>query len=288
MRNLTIKREKRFVACLVKAKVYIEDHGSAELVINNTPCSKLGDLKNGEEKTFQISDDAAKVFVIADKFSKDYCNEFYQIPAGTEDVVLSGKNCFNPANGNAFRFNENNAPEVLANRKSGNRTGLIILIAAIIVGAIAGFLPTSGILSGGLGDEKVFSSDGMTITLTEDFEKADFDGYTVTYDSRFAAVFAIKESFAEAPVLSDYSIEEYADLLAEVNELTDAQIKKDGEHTYVEYDAETDSGETYRYFTYVYKADDAFWFVQFAVPAENAEKYAEDISAWAKSVTFGE
>lgn len=286
MRNLTIKREKSFVACLVKVKVYIEDHGSAELVINNTPCSKLGDLKNGEEKTFQISDDAAKVFVIADKLSKDYCNEFYQIPAGTEDVVLSGKNCLNPANGNAFRFNENNDPEVLANRKSGNRTGLIILIAAIVVGAIVGFLSTSGTLFGGLGDEKVFSSDGMTITLTDAFEKADFDGYTVTYDSRFVAVFALKESFAETPVLADYSIEEYADLLVEANELTDAQIKKDGEHTYVEYDAETDSGETYLYCTYVYKADDAFWFVQFAAPAENADEYADEISAWAKSVSF--
>ena len=50
MRTLTIKRAKSFVACLAKMKVYVEDPTSREIVINNVPCRKLGDLKNGEEK----------------------------------------------------------------------------------------------------------------------------------------------------------------------------------------------------------------------------------------------
>jgi hypothetical protein len=54
MRNLTIKREKTFVGSLMKVHVYIEDHFNSEITINNVPCRKLGDLKNNEEKTFEI------------------------------------------------------------------------------------------------------------------------------------------------------------------------------------------------------------------------------------------
>jgi len=86
MRNLTIKRTKSFVACLIKLKVYIEDPSSNEMKINNISCRKLGDLKNGEEKTFLIGDNAAKVFVIADSLSKGFCNEYYSLPEGQEDV----------------------------------------------------------------------------------------------------------------------------------------------------------------------------------------------------------
>ena len=117
MRNLTIKRIKTSVACLMTMKIYIEDPNSSEITINNTPCRKLDDLKNGEEKTFQIDAQEQKVFVIADQFSKNYCNEFYTIPAGQEDIFLAGKNKFNPANGNAFLFDNNYNEDVQKNRK---------------------------------------------------------------------------------------------------------------------------------------------------------------------------
>ena len=73
--------------------------------------------KNGEEKIFQIDEQEAKIYVIADKLSKNYCNEFYQLSAGQEDVFLSGKNKFNLANSNAFRFDNNESEENIANRK---------------------------------------------------------------------------------------------------------------------------------------------------------------------------
>ena len=80
MRDLCIKRNKSFVGCLAKLKVYIEDIDSKDIVINGVSCRRLGELKNGEMKTFQIGEESAKVFVIADKISKGYCNEFYIIP----------------------------------------------------------------------------------------------------------------------------------------------------------------------------------------------------------------
>ena len=86
MRKLTIKRNKSFVGCLGTMKIYIESAVGAECFINDVPCRKLGTLKNGEEKTFEIDNAAAKVFVIADQLSKKYCNEFYKLP-----LRLTGK-----------------------------------------------------------------------------------------------------------------------------------------------------------------------------------------------------
>ena len=140
MRKLTIKRNKTFVACLGKMKVYVEDHSSSELTISDVPCRKLGELKNGEEKTFEIGNEAAKIFVIADKLSKDYCNDLYELPEGDEDIVLTGKNRFNPATGNAFRFDNNDSHVVRSNRERGTGKGMIALIVAIVVGVIVGFL----------------------------------------------------------------------------------------------------------------------------------------------------
>ena len=76
MRTLTITRNKTFVGCAGKLKVYIEDYQAPEMTILDTPCRQIGILKNGETQSFEITEEAVKVFVIADKISKGYCNEF--------------------------------------------------------------------------------------------------------------------------------------------------------------------------------------------------------------------
>ncbi len=59
MRKLTIKRQKSIVACLMKVKFYIEDRANGNHNVNGIPCRLLGKLKNGEEKTFEISEGIA-------------------------------------------------------------------------------------------------------------------------------------------------------------------------------------------------------------------------------------
>lgn len=90
MRNLTVKREKSFVACLITMKVFAEDKEHGETVIDGTPCRRIGELKNGEEKTFPIGEDDVKIFVIADELSKSFCFDCYALPAGSEDVLSFG------------------------------------------------------------------------------------------------------------------------------------------------------------------------------------------------------
>lgn len=147
MRKLTILRKKTFVACLMKIKVYIESFDGTGEEINGVLCRKLGEIANGEEATFEIGEGSAKVFVIIDKLSKNYCNDCYQIPEGTEDVYLCGQNKFNLATGNAFVFENNNNPQTQENRKRNTRKGLIVLIVCLVVGFAIGFvLGFSGLL----------------------------------------------------------------------------------------------------------------------------------------------
>ena len=287
MRNLIIKREKSFVGSLAKMKVYIEDPTSNEICINDISCRKIGDLKNGEEKTFQIDEQEVKIYVIADKLSKNYCNEFYQLPAGQEDVFLSGKNKFNPANGNAFRFDNNESEETIASRKRGTRKGLLILIIAAIIGAVVGYSLTSGLFSDKTPDAKDFSSNGMSIRLTDEFIKTDIENYTVAYDSKNVAVFALKEAFALADGFQNYTLEQYGNLVLKNNNLSASELQNLDGLTEFEYEfTNPNTKDTYKYFSFVYKADDAFWLVQFATLTENVNEYRAQILEWAKTVSF--
>ncbi len=289
MRNLTIKRAKSFVGCISKMKIYIEDHTSSEMIINNTPCRKIGDLKNGEEKTFQIGEQEAKVFVIADKLSISYCNEYYQLPGGQEDIFLSGKNKFNPANGNSFRFDNNESEEIITNRKRSTRKGMIVLIISIVVGAVIGYLISSGLLLSKTPEVKTFSSNGMSITLTDEFKETDIGNFTVVYDSKNVAVFALKEAFVLAEGFEDYTLEQYADLVIQANNFGSVEIKNVDGLTYFEYEfTNPETNDDYKYFSYVYKANDAFWLIQFATLTENIGQYSQQITTWANSVEFSD
>ena len=288
MRNLTIKRAKSFVGCLVSMKIYIEDPASNELTINNTPCRKIGELKNGEEKTFQIDERAAKIFAIADKLSKEFCNEYYQLPDGQEDIVLSGKNKFNPASGNAFRFDNNDSPAVAGNRKRGTRIGLVVLFAAAVLGLVLGFGVTKLMLNKAP-EAKTFSSHGMTITLTDEFEVLDKEGFTASFDSKKAGVFALKEEFSLFEGFGDNTVEEYAEMVIWVNGLDSVEVRTDNGLTGFEYDyTHPEIDATLHWFSYVYKTNDAFWLVQFSMLDEDVEAYRPQVIEWAKSVTFSD
>lgn len=287
MRNLIIKRTKSFVGCLSKMKIYIEDPTSNEIIINNTPCRKIGDLKNGEEKTFQITEQESKVFVIGDKSTKEYCCEYYQLPESSEDIVLSGKNKFNPAAGNAFRFDNNESQGIDEYRKQGVHKGVLILIIAVVIGAIAGFLTTSELFLNKTPNVKNFSSNGMTIALTDEFTEVDVVNFTAAYESENVFVFALKEAFTLFDGFGDNTIEQYTDLVIESNSLDSVQTKTDDGLTLFEYTYTLpETNDVYKYFAYTYKANDAFWLIQFAVLNESADEYAQQITEWANSVEF--
>lgn len=286
MRKLTVKRRKNFVGCAGKIHIYIED-AEGKISINGVSCRELGELKNGAEADFDISEEACRIFAIADKLSKDYCYDCYQLEAGTEDVTLSGGCKFNPAAGNAFRFDGSDSEDVKAQRRAGIKKGLIVLVASMAIGAVLGFGIMSIIIEIGNSKERVFNIGGMTITLNEGFSEERVAGYDAAFSSNHVNVIAVKEvpdknSFAES-----CSVSEYARLVIYSNGLNDSEVKTDGELTYFVYDGTAgEFGRTYRYYVYVYKTEDAFWLVHFAVNLRKINKYEDKVAEWAASVSF--
>ena len=171
--------------------------------------------------------------------------------------------------------------------KKGKKKGALITVAAILVGFIIGFAISFG--SECSPRDKKFSVDGMTITLNSNFEKVDVDKehkYDASYGSEEVAVFVLKEEFSLVEGFEDYTLEEYAELLVESNGLSSDVKIKDG-MTFFDYQKKSSKDQkTYRYRSYVYKSDDAFWMIQFAIETKNYDDYADSIDEWARSVSF--
>lgn len=289
MRKLSILRTKSFVASAMKMTVYIEDQEYGDVVINGVPCQLLGVLPNGEVGEFYISTIAARVFVIADKLSKSYCYDYYSLPEGEEDIYLSGKNKFNPLAGNPFRFDGVEDPEVLESRKQADKKGLIVMIAAVAAGILLGlgifFLATG--LGGG---KQEFTADGLSITLTKDYEEIPGTGFALCCEGPEAAMFALKEEFSIMAGLENYSVEQYAETVLQNNPLAaGASLQTEGNLNWFEYSYQnSEEEEPYRFRIYVFKSDDAFWMVQFAAPESNAEENAQKFEKWASTVSFAD
>lgn len=287
MRNLTIYRQKSFVASAAKMRVYIEDPTFGDVEINGVPCTLIGVLRNGQESTFSIGTEAARVYVVADKLSRGYCNDYYPLPEGEEDIYLTGKNHFNPFAGNSFQFDGVTDELVLENRKKNKNKGIVVLIAALIVGLALGFFVTRLAMKDAA-PAKDFSAGGLTITLTEDFTQIPADGFALYCESPDVAMFALKEDFFLMPGAEDYTVEEYADLVFQNNPMAaTAQLYTEGTLTWFEYSyTNTTEALDYRFFVFIFKSDDAFWMLQFATPEALAEEKADGIIEWAKSVSF--
>jgi len=277
MRKLTIKRQKSFIACLGKMKVYIEDPSSSDLAFGNASFRKLGTLKNGEEATFEIGNGEARICVIADKLTKGYCNEFLPLPAGEEDIYLSGKNHYNPTKGNPFYFDNVSDPTVLKNRKKGTMIGIAIFLGAFLLGILIG-LYNAGLFESN--DPKVFTYDDVQITLTEAFEEDFVDGANQAYSTDDVLCFLIKDDFSYFEDGDAMSVKEYGELLAEYNE---TQMIKMPNDMYGMVFREEADGYVLYYYAFVHKGKSGYWFIQFVVYEEDKAEYEQQIYDWAST-----
>ena len=86
MRRLWIHRRKSSAARMRKMKVYVEDP-EGDALINGFLCRQLGELKNGQMRAFSVGNQALRVFVVADSFSRDLNNAFAVISeVDAEDI----------------------------------------------------------------------------------------------------------------------------------------------------------------------------------------------------------
>lgn len=289
MRNLTIKREKSFVGSLSKANIYIKDEEQGNVKICGVNCRKLGAVKNGQEATFTIDNFSKEIYVIQDKISKNFCCELYELPAGDSDVVLYGKNEYNPLHGNGFRFYNNDTPRVLANKKKNSKKMAIFLAICVCVGLIVGFLSGSGLLDSLFLQDETFNCKDMSITLTSEFyEEADsyYDG--IYYDSDVCC-YVLKEKYSDlSEVMENNTLEEYMKLIIDSNEYEEIFNTNTISAPYsfeASFRDEETGDDLYGYY-YFYKNGDDYWFVQFVIYLEDKDELKDTVAKYAKSVKF--
>ena len=156
---------------------------------------------------------------------------------------------------------------------------LSLLLALLMLAALT---------SCGKAEPKIFSAQGMSLTLTSDFKENTQTGYTVCYESSKVAVFILKESFSLQPGVENLTLDEYAELIRQSNasKSPSAIVKQDGFHT-MEYDfLNENENQIYSYFCTMFKGPDAFWLVQFACRKGDYAAYSDAFMDWAKTVTF--
>ena len=136
--------------------------------------------------------------------------------------------------------------------------------------------------------DKEYSAEGITIKLPSDFKTYDAEDFDVCYESNDCAVFALKESFNEGEGFGSLSLREYTQLVLEANELS-AEINEDEGFDYFEFEKFVeDSEEPYEYLACCYRADGAFWLVQFSCADSDYDGYKPRMLEWARSVRFYE
>lgn len=284
MRQLTIRREKAWLNSGKTDHVYIEDPSSSEATIDGTLCHKLGELKNGGELSLTIGDEAARVFVVTGRRKKNKSSSIRWLPAGQENVILTGTHQLALGVNGEFQFIDDTSPEGAKQRKKANKRYMLYIIVFAFLLTLGRNLAKSVFSSD---RAKEFTSGGMTITLTKAFSVKDkISDEDVGFYSNNVLVLAYEETFEETPGIEPLTAEEYAVLLAKVNGLSEKDVKS-GEIPSMDYEAkDEESGKSYKYRIFIYKTEDAFWNVQFITFADSFSKYEEKINTWASSVRF--
>lgn len=284
MRRLTMARTNSYVDMLTTLHIYIEDSATGDTLINGIYCRKIGELANGERKTFEIEETAVKIFAILGNVCMDVYDEYYQLPEGSDHVFLSGQNTIHPTDGHMFRFDQNkNQQRKMSIKKK--RTILTISIAASLVLVcllVVAFWP-KGPSSG----QKHFVHGDMCITLTDEFEEVTVPGYVAAYMTEHIEVGVKRQEFYQHAALKNYTAKQYAQGMMSQNGIKSSVVSKPGNIAYFIYtERNVEKGITYQFYCYVYKTTDAFWVIQFDVPLEQVARYDEDIHKWARSVDF--
>ncbi len=281
MRNLTIYRKSAMAGRLAKMNVFIEDPDSSELILLDHHYRKLGELKNGEAKTFQITEDAAKVIVVSGREGRNLRWGYYIVGQGAEDVALSGKTTLEKGGQFVFEFDTESGKinaQAINKRRVIKRWLVRVLIMVLCV----------LMLRSCKAEPKTFTVENLNITLTTDFIEEDTEDALAKLESKKVNVYFYKEIHIFYNDLRSLSAEDYAKLSAEgVGVNVDITKKTNG---WVTFDYKKDVGKLYasHHFVYIFKTSNSFWYVEFVTPNRHSDSCRDDIEQWANSMEFSE
>lgn len=160
----------------------------------------------------------------------------------------------------------------------------LALALAVAAGALLGYLLAGKPQTKTPPKPVTFTAGQLSLTLDDRFSPREEPGFDAAFGAPGAAVFVRKEPFSQARGMEDMTLEEYGALVMEDNGL-DGALWPGGGAPHFAYGYDGPDGP-FCCTAYLYKAADAFWLVQFALPAEGADAYEDDVPTWAASVRF--
>ncbi len=304
MRKLYLKRDNSFVAGDITDQVYVQDDQNGSVVIQNVNCRFAGTLGNGEELVIDIDDGPSTVFV-ADPFMTNgaYKYDFSQIPAGTEDIHLSGKNGGGVSGSNTFCFykslqelaaletaaSENVKFNTPAAKKSNKGKIIFAVVFVILMAAVFIFAYVFS------KNPRTFSKNGISITLSSSFKYANDSDVTFSVTSEKARVDAEEFKFSEFPDYKGISQIEFATLLknnynyvALVTERMNwsSEIYQEDGLVYFDYTLSGITNSEYKHRAYFFTTDDSVWLVEFTARESEYDSVSKSFNDWAKTITF--
>lgn len=136
---------------------------------------------------------------------------------------------------------------------------------------------------------QTFSKLEMKIELTDEFYEKSHVSYTAYYESSEIICLALRESFSLLPGSESWSTQSYATRCIKANNLlnTSEHLSTSGKTNYCYFEfMKTVNGETFSYYAACYKAEEAFWLIQFGGYTSNYADIRDDIVSFAESVVF--
>ena len=286
MRTLTIKRHNSVVSTTKSAKIYVDNSSTVDLVINGIPCRKIGEVKNGEEQSFLISEnEQGKVFIVNDdKQTETKC--VWDIAAGYDSVYLTCKAVKDSAGKSVFVFDSaTDGDGDIESEKDNSKQRLKNIIIAVSFCALIALVALIIMDKNDTPDNYIFTTEGMTIVLNEGFTPTGVEDAVICYSSSDVNITTYKDSFEGNPDAKIMSVADYANALIKDANITADVKTKDGV-TYFEYQKEGTDGKLYKYYVSVYKTETAFWNVEMRTYENVYNDHVESFETWAKSVSF--
>ena len=132
--------------------------------------------------------------------------------------------------------------------------------------------------------ELVYTVEDLRITMTEDFEDIEPEGYDRVLQKGMCVAMFMEEPFTNLEGMEELSVEEYYSFLRFYNSAVSQSLTEQG-ITYVQSQYQNpETGILWHYMLVAYKGTDAFWLVEFAVPENKWEEMKPELLKWAASV----
>ena len=159
----------------------------------------------------------------------------------------------------------------------------VLGIGAFVVACLSSVL----MLAGCGVTEKTFSSDdGISVTLTSEFQEFSVSGYSLSLSTADEAFLAEKVAFNTQGTDENWTEQEYAQAVVDSNSLdTMSDVFVDGERNLVYfYYTNFSQGNNFYYLAVAKKGTDAFWLCQFSCYETKAEEYKTQFLDWATTI----